>query len=1502
MHQFTKERDSDKLEELVHEMLSQKSKLSRLLEFFQMNALPNFSGFEFAFYHNFQVSYLAEVAFATETFQTFKMTEAASDESVYAITLPARSGVGLNNLLISNRGCISISNLDSTMFMHEFYHYAADALMCTDTKWTEDLDMKPRTKNQEVISLIIGKSKEIVIFLQENPSEASVAAAISAFYHAYDQLIDPASQRHSILISFHVDKTMRILYFDSNSCSRDLVSFKAFYFSQFDGNVIFNKFDASFPASEFFPLSLDEQNECLKVPESNVMIFYSFTDRDNNLLRKLSYFILDLASSFPTAKLLDVEMWRFEDKPQVLVSMQRKSGEFLNFSFSVSTLYMLSKANEKKKFGFPVRIFDERLEEYDYLYLTYEDKCGCQVSDNWGIVNADLEDFLENYTFGMLKRIGGDFTVQELIKAADLDDLALNYGLFSFWDWKKLDLNPSKIAFLENMKFAEGTLGSAIGSQCQISTLFAFLKETGEFKLVIHPRNPFLVFVRHIGHPVSLLFRLGDQDCDWFNVVSSFLCFDEFFFFSYEPAGKSSFAFTMEENLSTLLVQWITEQFHPIRHYSKATQFSLKFDYHFAVEEYYLENLKDLVTNHGILHSARQTANLLDQLAKKHSSLLPSEVYRKLKITPLLEGKIVEFTMQKKSIYLITGNISEELQSPFAPCFLLREKRFYFVNEANEKIAVDFEGSSFVSLFALNDARPTASLSVLELADLIWKKKDVSFHLMNASKLQIYLLLKMNLLNALYEFEGKEFREILLSLPMQRRMLILNDFERIFHAKENAFAPDLNDSFDRITQMQETSSFCVEKVGSIGSKTSCYKTGEWHWLVTNEFASEYLAFNSTLKCFYTSAASSGNRIKLTDVKLTISALMQAGFLEELAFKCDDEWPLEFTIADLSCGLFEEHARKAEVFQFLNQQVFFKGHLFYLLCALYTKPLKSKKQIGPRLKKILQFPQLIQSEWKVEKIDAFPDCFVFEDAQQRYLIAEALTMPKQHNFMAEALPMPKQHYLVAEALTIPKLWILSGDAFVPFEFANAEGNCILEVVRGAFLASTPMQLPLKLQELHERIAETFIFPSLPLHIPLLLDELCALVVHNYRKSGSLLFHENYTLLHSEIHIQTKEILLAHLLKDKIATQPISFSSLVFILALLNGCRIKEGLCFETSLEELSFLNAHFGCLQIVKKPKNGNNSIAFHQISKMSLKQFITFLECQLFERYCKARFLALESTADLTDSLEEFILKNLYSVLPQLLTLKERQCDLFPVLYPKVRQMEFAPMHLFEVFVAFSHLEQDLEVEFSKENEMLVFNHSEFVAFHSNAPANIQLQPKYATKISHLLSIVRAPMFWREQFILSNFIQPHCSSLLTEASPVQRERILAQLQDYQLTSHTEAQSFCALIKDLSLEGMEVKSACTNAGILTVTFADEEKSKIDITKCFHNCPIKTLTKEIMLSKKPPVLILSQKKAKPAAEVDYSQMFAAHYSAEKKQKQEPLPFPLQVRQKPVQKRKL
>src|SRR5690606_7278552 len=141
--------------------------------------------------------------------------------------------------------------------------------------------------------------------------------------------------------------------------------------------------------------------------------------------------------------------------------------------------------------------------------------------------------------------------------------------------------------------------------------------------------------------------------------------------------------------------------------------------------------------------------------------------------------------------------------------------------------------------------------------------------------------------------------------------------------------------------------------------------------------------------------------------------------------------------------------------------------------------------------------------------------------------------------------------------------------------------------------------------------------------------------------------------SQVDVQTKQILLAHLGKEKIAFQPINFSSLTFILALLNGCPIKEDLFFQTDLETLSFSNEHFPAIEIVKKPRNGNNFLNFSQLSKLNLSQFVEKVSELLMNRYCQARFNALQSVEDLNSSLENFILKNISNVLTHLMQLKQ---------------------------------------------------------------------------------------------------------------------------------------------------------------------------------------------------------------------------------------------------------
>ena len=297
----------------------------------------------------------------------------------------------------------------------------------------------------------------------------------------------------------------------------------------------------------------------------------------------------------------------------------------------------------------------------------------------------------------------------------------------------------------------------------------------------------------------------------------------------------------------------------------------------------------------------------------------------------------------------------------------------------------------------------------------------------------------------------------------------------------------------------------------------------------------------------------------------------------------------------------ERTLKPEVFQFLNRHIYFKGNHFILINALLTKRLATKNQALRTFEKIRQIPLLTQfyhPDWTIETPEAFPGIFVIKNTK-------------------------RQSFLIVEKTSELKIWILNHDAFVPFPFEFLPNLTIDLLIQNAFSKSFSMQNPLNLQQYFEVISEKSEFPVLEVHIPILLPLLKHLTTQMYRKSVSMNFLQNYTVLHSQVDLQTKQILLGHLLKEKIATQTINFSSLTFILALINGCKIKEDSFFQTDLESLSFLNAHFSALQIIKKPRNGNNFLGFSQLSKLNLSQFIERISELLMNRYCQARFQSL---------------------------------------------------------------------------------------------------------------------------------------------------------------------------------------------------------------------------------------------------------------------------------------
>ena len=65
--------------------------------------------------------------------------------------------------------------------------------------------------------------------------------------------------------------------------------------------------------------------------------------------------------------------------------------------------------------------------------------------------------------------------------------------------------------------------------------------------------------------------------------------------------------------------------------------------------------------------------------------------------------------------------------------------------------------------------------------------------------------------------------------------------------------------------------------------------------------------------------------------------------------------------------------------------FLKKDQFYLLCALFTKPLESKKKNWQQNSKVSAASTAKLSRLESSKILSFPNCFVFEDVPHRYLI-------------------------------------------------------------------------------------------------------------------------------------------------------------------------------------------------------------------------------------------------------------------------------------------------------------------------------------------------------------------------------------------------------------------------------------------------------------------------------------------------------------------------------------
>ena len=149
-------------------------------------------------------------------------------------------------------------------------------------------------------------------------------------------------------------------------------------------------------------------------------------------------------------------------------------------------------------------------------------------------------------------------------------------------------------------------------------------------------------------------------------------------------------------------------------------------------------------------------------------------------------------------------------------------------------------------------------------------------------------------------------------------------------------------------------------------------------------------------------------------------------------------------------------------------------------------------------------------------------------------------------------------------------------------------------------------------------------------------------------------------------------------------------------------------------------------------------------------------------------------------SLEDFILKNITNVLAHLQRLKEQGIDLLGILYPKVCQLELAPKELFAILEVFCFLEPG-KWEFHHEDEFFVFNDSAVVAFHSNAPVNIQLHHNQVESISSILEILKEPQVWHEAFVVNNYSRPHCIEMLNGMSLEQRERIFIKMQDIEFS-------------------------------------------------------------------------------------------------------------------------
>ena len=539
------------------------------------------------------------------------------------------------------------------MYMHEFFHYISDALECDKTPWIESIELVQRTRTETIASLILGKSDEYAVILKPNPSKEAVVAAISSFYHCYDQLINQANEKYSVILCYHLEKTMRILVFDSEKCSKNQVSFKAFYFTQVCKTVLLHKFDALFESEVFFPLALNDQNECLKVPETDLLVLYAFSDNNSNLISRINYYLVNLAASFRGAILDDVRMWYFKNESQFLIVMRRKKdGKILNFSHQTNLICLLDKAKKGSKFGFPVRIFDENLERYQSFYFTYLNKSECIVSNDFGMNEMNLGEFLETFNFQYESFDSSDstLTVESIIKFADLDELKNNFAIFSFWDWNKIDLNPNKKAFLSMMRLDENSLAESVVAFCQISTFLAFLKKCGLFYIHIHPIHSHMIFIRHIEHPVSLIFEIGERNYAWFDQAESYLNFDGHFFFSEHPKSSSSIQFQSDANFHLLLVNWMAKQFEKIFHFSQAFEFEKNKQYHTEVIDYYVENAKIFAQNLDMLYSCEETVYLLHQLSsKKNHSILPTEILRKLKLNGFLMDKLLNFPCKRKA-------------------------------------------------------------------------------------------------------------------------------------------------------------------------------------------------------------------------------------------------------------------------------------------------------------------------------------------------------------------------------------------------------------------------------------------------------------------------------------------------------------------------------------------------------------------------------------------------------------------------------------------------------------------------------------------------------------------------------------------------------------------------------------------------------------------------------------------------------------------------------------